>query len=125
LLHVAGDVVAGDLAGALRAHGFVIERSVLYEARPVAALSASAVRALRCGTIDFALFFSPRTAAIFVSLAGIAAVAGCCRSITALAISPAVDGVLTDLPWRERRVAEKPNQRALLDTLDAVLVERQ
>jgi uroporphyrinogen-III synthase len=125
LLHVAGDVVAGDLAGALRAHGFVIERSVLYEARPVAALSTSAVRALRCGTIDFALFFSPRTAAIFVSLAGIAGVAGCCRSITALAISPAADGVLTDLPWRKRRVAEQPNQRALLDTLDAVLVEQQ
>jgi uroporphyrinogen-III synthase len=125
LLHVAGGVVAGDLVGALRAHGFAIERSVLYEARPVGALSAPAVCALRCGMIDFALFFSPRSAAIFVKLAGIAGVAGCCRMITALAISAAADTVLAGLPWRDRRVAERPSQPALLDTLDAVLAERR
>jgi len=124
LLHVAGNVVAGDLAGALRAHGFVIERKVLYEARPVQALSASAVRALRCGAIDFALFFSPRTAAIFVKLAGSAGVAACCRTMTALSISPTADAVLADLPWRNQRVAERPIQSAFLDTLDAVLAER-
>ena len=124
LLHVAGNVVAGDLAGALRAHGFVIERKVLYEARPVEALSASAVRALRCGAIDFALFFSPRTAAIFVKLADSAGVAACCRTITAVSISATADAVLADLPWRGRRVAERPIQSALLDTLDAILAER-
>jgi len=125
LLQVAGNVVAGDLVGALRAHGFVIERRVLYEARPVERLSTAALSALRGRTIDFALFFSPRTAAIFVRLAGIAGVAGCCRTITSLAISAAADAVLTGLPWRDRRVAERPNQPALLDTLDAVLAERR
>ena len=125
LLHVAGNVVAGDLAGALRAHGFVIERCILYEARPVERLSAAAVSALRGRTIDFALFFSPRTAAIFVRLAGIADLAGCCRTVTSLAISAAADAVLTGLPWRDRRVSERPNQPALLDTLDAVLAERR
>jgi len=125
LLHVAGNVVAGDLVGALRARGFVIERSVLYEARPVGALSAPAVGALRCGMIDFALFFSPRTAAIFVDLAVVAGVAECCRAIAALAISAAADEVLTRLPWRDRRVAARPDQAALLDTLDVVLAERR
>jgi uroporphyrinogen-III synthase len=125
LLHVAGNVVAGDLVGALRAHGFVIERSVLYEARPVGALSAPTVCALRRGMIDLAVFFSPRTAAIFVKLAGIAGVVPCCRTITALSISAAADAVLAGLPWRDRRVAERPNQPALLETLDAVLAERR
>jgi uroporphyrinogen-III synthase len=125
LLHVAGNVVAGDLVGALRTHGFVIERRVLYEARPVERLSTAALSALHGRTIDFALFFSPRTAAIFVRLAGIAGVAGCCRTITSLAISAAADAVLTGLPWRDRRVAERPNQPALLDTLDAVLAGRR
>ena len=72
------NVVAGDLAGALRAQGFTVERRVLYEARPAAALSPAAVDSLRAGAIDFALFFSPRTAAIFARLAGIAGVAECC-----------------------------------------------
>jgi uroporphyrinogen-III synthase len=125
LLHVAGDVAAGDLVGALREQGFVIERRVLYEARPVERLSAVAVSALRGRTIDFALFFSPRTAAIFVRLAGIAGVAGYCQTITSLAISAAADAVLTGLPWRERRVAERPDQAALLDALDSVLAERR
>ena len=125
LLHVSGSVVAGDLVGALRARGFMIERSVLYEARPVGALSQPTVCALRHGMIDFALFFSPRTAKIFLSLAGIAGVAGCCRTITALAISSAADAALADLQWRDRRVAESPNQRGLLETLDAVLAERR
>ena len=125
LLHVSGNVVAGDLVGALRTHGFEIERSVLYEARPVGALSRPGVCALRCGMIDFALFFSPRTAAIFVRLAGIAGVAQCFRTITALAISKAADEILASLPCNDRRVAERPNQAALLDTLDAVLAEQR
>ena len=124
LLHVAGNIVAGDLVGELRTHGFMIERRVLYEARPVERLSMAAVSALRGMVIDFALFFSPRTAAIFVRLAGIAGVAACCRAITTLSISAAADAALTGLPWRDRRVAARPNQPALLDTLDRVLAER-
>jgi uroporphyrinogen-III synthase len=125
LLHVAGNVVAGDLVGALRARGFVIERCVLYEARPVGALSASAVCALRSGMIDLALFFSPRTAAIFVRLANIAGVVPYCRTITALAISADADTVLAGLPWRNRLVSERPNQPALLNVLDSVLTKRR
>jgi uroporphyrinogen-III synthase len=124
LLHIAGNVTAGDLVGALRARGFTIERSILYEARPVATLSRTTVRALRSGAFGFALFFSPRTAAVFARLAGSASVAECCGTIIALSISPAADAALTDLPWLERRIAERPNQPALLDTLDRILGER-
>jgi uroporphyrinogen-III synthase len=125
LLHVAGDVVAGDLAGALRVAGFAIERRVLYEARPVGMLSETAVGALRAGSIDFALFFSPRTAAIFVGLAASAAVGPFCRRITALSISAAADAALAELSWGDRRIAEMPNQRALLARLDQILAERR
>jgi uroporphyrinogen-III synthase len=124
LLHVAGNVAAGDLLGALRARGFSVERSILYEARPVATLSPAAVGALRSGEIGCALFFSPRTAAVFARLVGSACVAECCGTITALSISAAADAALTDLPWLERHIAEWPNQPALLDLLDRVLGER-
>ena len=124
LLHIAGEVVAGDIVGELHARGFTIERSILYEARPVAMLSQTTVRALRSGVFGFALFFSPRTAAVFARLAGSACVAECCGTITALSISSAADAALSDLPWLERRIAERPNQPALLDTLDRVLGER-
>jgi len=89
LLHVAGNVVAGDLAAALSERGFTVERNILYEARPVASLSTIAVSALRSEAIAFALFFSPRTAAVFARLAGDAGVADRCGRITALSISAA------------------------------------
>jgi uroporphyrinogen-III synthase len=125
LLHVAGNNIAGDLVGALRVHGFAVERRVLYEARPVEALSAPTLRALHCGRLNFALFFSPRTASIFVNLTRTAGVAECCRMTTALSISAATDAVLADLSWSDRRAADKPNQSSLLDTLDSVLSERR
>jgi uroporphyrinogen-III synthase len=125
LLHVSGSAVAGDLAAELGAHGFAVERKVLYEARPVPALSAAATSALGAGAIDFALFFSPRTAAIFARLAAAAGVRDSCGTVAALSISAAADKPLDALPWRERRIAKRPDQSALLDLLDGVLAERR
>jgi uroporphyrinogen-III synthase len=124
LLHISGNAVAGDLVGALRAHGFTVERSVLYEARPNSALSPAAAQALRSRVIDFALFFSPRTAAIFVRLANDAGVAESCGAITAVSISAAADAALAALSWCARQVAASPDQPALLDALDRLLAER-
>ena len=124
LLHVAGDVVTGDLVGALQAQGFTVDRQVLYEVWPVAALSSATVDALRSGSIDFALFFSPRTAAVFAQLVANARATECCGAVTALSISLTADAALGGLPWQDRRIAKKPNQAALLDTLDGLLEER-
>ena len=125
LLHICGNTVAGDLAGALRARGFTVERRVLYDARPIAALSPETTDAIRSHTIDFALFFSPRTAAIFARLADEASVANSCATIAALSISAAADAALGELPWRERWIAERPEQPALLDKLGSLLPDRR
>jgi uroporphyrinogen-III synthase len=123
LLQVCGSAVAGDLAGDLCGRGFRVERMVLYETKPIAALSSAAVDALRSGAIDFVLFFSPRTAAIFVRLANDAGVASCCGTALALSISMAADAALGTLPFRERRIAARPEQPALLDALDRLVAE--
>jgi len=123
LLHVAGSAVAGDLAGELRAHGFVVERAVLYEARAATTFSPAAARALADGAIDFALCFSPRTAAIFVRLVEAAGLADAMRSIAAVSISAAADAVLGPLPFRARLVAARPDQPALLAALNRIVPE--
>jgi uroporphyrinogen-III synthase len=124
LLHISGSDVAGDLIGQLGERGFTVERSVLYEARPVAALSATATAALAAGEIDIALFFSPRTAAIFTRLAEAAGVRQACEQMIALSISPAADAALGEITWHERRVAQRPDQAVLLDQLDRLLAHR-
>jgi uroporphyrinogen-III synthase len=125
LLHVAGSLVAGDLSGELRSRGFLVDRAVLYEARPVATLSAATVRALAAGLVDFALFFSPRTAAIFARLADQAGLADVMPSITAVSISAAADAALGPLRLREHLIANRPDQPALLAVLDRVVQERR
>jgi uroporphyrinogen-III synthase len=125
VLHVAGTEVAGDLAGDLRMHGFDVERAVLYEARPAAVLSVAAVRALSSGIVDFALFFSPRTAAIFAGLAQRAGIAVALHGVTAVSLSAAAEAALAGLAFRDRYVADAPDQPGLLAALDRLLLERR
>jgi uroporphyrinogen-III synthase len=125
LVHACGSEVAGDLAGTLRARGFAVERRVLYEARPVAALSAATSTALAAGKIDFALFFSPRTAATFPRLAHAAGLLGACETIAALSISAHTDAALGAVAWGERRVAERPDLPGMLALVDRLIAERR
>lgn len=119
LLHVAGTVTAGDLAGRLGAAGFEIRRVALYEARPVERLPAKAAEAIREGEVDAVLFFSPRTARAFVTLVREARVAAELRGSTAYCLSGAVAAEVAALGWRAIRVAETPDQQALLSLVAA------
>lgn len=125
LLHAAGSVVAGDLAGDLEAGGFAVRRTVLYRAEPVDRLSDATCDALRAGEIDLAVFFSPRTAATFVSLARAAGVDTACAGVVLLGLSPAVTAAAGELPWRARLTASEPTEAALLEAIDRHAAELQ
>ncbi len=118
LVQIAGTVSAGDLAGALRAAGFIIERVPLYEAHAAKALSSATRTALKNGRLDAVLFFSPRTAATFVTLVRSAELENACRNVNAYCLSPAVAKRVGSLPWKRVTIAAEPTQDALLATLD-------
>ena len=90
LLHAAGTAVAGDLAGTLTSDGYDVRRQELYATRPSAALSVSTCGLLSEGGIELVLFFSPRTAQIFVDLIGQAGLEDACAGMTAVCLSRAV-----------------------------------
>lgn len=119
LVQIAGTVSAGDLAGALRAAGYVIDRVPIYTAEPAKTLSPGARSAMKSGRIDAVLFFSPRTAATFVSLVQGAGLENVCRNINAYCLSPSVAKRAAALPWRRVTVAAEPTQTALLAALDS------
>ena len=118
LLHVAASVVAGDLQGILEKHGFAVRKACLYESRTAVALSPELLEALKSARIDAALFFSPRTAETFVTLAKNAGVDGDLAAVSAYALSPAVADKLRTVSWRAICVADRPDQEALLAILD-------
>ncbi len=117
LIHGAGSSIAGNLAGQLQRRRFQVRRISLYDALPAKRLSDETLAAIGREEIDAALFFSPRTAKSFVTLATSARVADSCASIDAIALSDAVAEALSPLPWRAVRVAGSPNQRDLLAAL--------
>ena len=90
-----------------------------------ARLTAATVRSIAAGLVDFALFFSPRTAAIFARLAERAGIAEATRQVTAISISAAADAALDKLRFRARLVAGRPDQPALLAALDRLVEERR
>ncbi len=118
LLHVCGAEVAGDL----RPEGFETRRVVLYEARESEALPDAARAALEARALDAATFFSPRASEAFVRLVTEAKLDDACRSVTAIAISPAAASPLAGLPFARTVAAERPTRQAVLDEIDRLPV---
>ena len=115
LLHVTGSVAAGDLSGRLQALGFAVRRAVLYRAEPATALTPEAEAALKAGTLDGVLLFSPRTARLFVELArGVNL-----RTVSAYCLSQAVREAAAPGGFARLIVAARPDQTSLLATLKA------
>jgi len=118
LLHVSGSAVAGDLSGLLTSDGFAVRREQLYTARKVTGIDAAVRAALAAGTLDAVLFFSPRSAAAFVTLVQAAGIAAACETLAAVCLSDAVAAALTPVSWGSVTVAAQPNQESLLASLE-------
>ncbi len=121
LVHAAGGAIARDLGEILGKKGFSVRRAVLYEARPVENLSPETVAQFRDGAIGLVLFFSPRTAAVFVTLARKAAIHTALGRSAAFCLSPAVAKAAGELPWGKIASAARPALPALIDEIDAWL----
>ena len=116
LLHVAGSVVAGDLAGDLGGDGFVLRRAVLYRAQAARSLGPACVAALSGGELDAVMCFSPRSAATFCTLVRTQGLDSTLAGLDMYALSPAVADAAA-LPWRAVHIAERPEKSALLALL--------
>ena len=117
LLLVTGRGLGHGLASDLRAAGFAVIRRSVYAQVPAARLPPAAIDALQAGRVRAALFFSAAAATRFAALAGRAVWHNVIRNTDAVAISPAVAVALEALPWRRVIVAARPNQDAMLASL--------
>lgn len=120
LLHAAGSVVAGDLIGLLPQ--FRVEREVLYAAVAARSMPDAIITALGQERIDLALFYSPRTARIFMELAALAEISPYLGRVTAGGLSAAVAAALRPPawqsdPWRRIVIAQSPSEQALFDAI--------
>jgi uroporphyrinogen-III synthase len=108
-----GEALAADL----RAHGFSVNRRIVYAANLVAHLPAIARDAFASGGLTAALHFSAETARQCVRLLRAARLHEAVQSVDALAIGRPAAVALQALPWRRILVAAQPNQEAMLALL--------
>jgi uroporphyrinogen-III synthase len=92
---------------------------VIYEARAVDHLSGAAVAELSAGLIDAVMFFSPRTAGLFVELGEEENLEGALARVRAICLSQAVAAALGATRFAGVSIAEKPSQDAMLAAIGA------
>jgi uroporphyrinogen-III synthase len=117
LLLASGHGQGHALAAALRQAGYRVARRVVYAAQPVRDLAPEAAAALRAGGACAALFFSAETARQFVRLVQRARLAEAVAGVEAISIGRPAAVALEALPWRDVRVAARPNQDEMLTLL--------
>jgi uroporphyrinogen-III synthase len=104
LIHIAGQHVAGDVAGRLREAGFEVEQRTAYTAVAAATLPSAFAE-----NLDLVLFHSARAAETYMAFGAPGSerfVAGCLSSGVAIAAAKAA--------WRRIVTAPVPNDEALL-----------
>lgn len=117
LIHAAGASLAGDLAGLLTARGFAVDRITLYDSQAAQALADDIREGLIAGAFDGILFFSPRTAATFVTLALACRPRPDFSGRTAYCLSAAVAEALAPLGFGRVLVAAHPTEADLVALL--------
>lgn len=118
LLHAAGATLAGDLQGLLRKTGHDVRRLTFYLAEPARTLPHGVAARFAAGGYAAALFFSPRTAATFVSLSMAANIATGAQACTALCLSENVAAALHGMTWRAVEIAARPREDDLIALLE-------
>ena len=118
LLHASGADGEGRLASLLAAKGYDVRSAVLYDVVASTALPKFVIGALSDHALDAAFFFSPRSARVFVACVTEAGLTDVCARLTAFCISGATVAALAPLNFVAYRIAERPNQDALLACLD-------
>ena len=118
VLHLAAEEVRDGLEAGLREAGLSYRRVMAYRAVPSPGLAPATSQALAAGRLGAALFFSPRTAAVFAAHVRAAGLGWGLRDAVAACLSRAVADEAQSLPWwREVRVAATRDQTALLGLL--------
>jgi uroporphyrinogen-III synthase len=118
LLYLAGGDRAGDLDGALRRRGFVVDLIVAYRAVAVETLPAEAADALR-GGVDGVLHFSHRSAAAYLTAARSSGLLAAALKPVHYCLSAPLAEPLRAAGSVTLRIAATPSEAALLALIGA------
>jgi uroporphyrinogen-III synthase len=121
LLYLAGADLARDLAGELGERGFTVVTHTTYRMSPVSNLPRDICDAFAAHGIEAVLHYSRRSARTFLEAARSGGVEISALAIPQCCISAPVASVLRDAGASQVMVAGRPDENALLESLDRAL----
>jgi uroporphyrinogen-III synthase len=119
LLYLAGKETTGDLAGELATKGLVVRTVVVYRAVKAERLPPAAEAALAAGEIDGVLHFSRRSAETFIECARQGGILERALAPPHYCLSQQVAQPLAAAGAGDVRIAERPDEAALIALIDA------
>jgi len=124
IVHLAGDVLAGDLAGELQELGFRVLQPVVYRMKAAEALSEGTREAIGEGAIDGVVLMSPRTARIYAGLIKRHGLTDAAAEVVHVCLSDAIARSLAPLGEVPVEVSDGPSLNALLELIERIGAER-
>ena len=123
IIYVSGQEIKKDLVHLLSTHGYDVERIIAYHALAASSLKSETQEALITGRLNAVLFFSPRTAEVFVTLTR--AYAKAFERIVALCLSSEVVKPLKAYIWQETLISPERSGRSMMYTLENYFETRE
>ncbi len=120
ILHLAGDVLAGDLAGELQELGFRVLQPVVYRMKAAEALGEGTREAIGEGAVDGVVLMSPRTARIYAGLIKRHGLMDAVAEMVHACLSDAVARSLSTLGDVPIEVADAPTLNSMLEVIQRV-----
>jgi uroporphyrinogen-III synthase len=117
LLYLCGEHQAADVGGALAEAGIAVAPVPVYRMVAAEHFPAPAVEALRAGRIEAVLHYSRRSAAAYLACAQHDGIQTPALAPVHYALSAAVAAPLVDAGARDVRIADRPDEAALLRAL--------
>lgn len=125
-LHLAGSDRAGDLVGRLAKKGVAARRAVLYDAAAIDELSPAAKAALATDAANVAVvFFSPRSARLFIERARDAGLAARLQAAMAVCLSAEIAAAAASVRWDAVETATTRSGQGVLAVLGRIIDERK
>lgn len=115
LFHPCGEHVAGDLQGQLAADGVAVASQVVYRAVPAPDPGPAVADRLARGSPAVVTAWSPRNAALLAE--ALPRLGADPAALTAVAISEAAAAPLRPLPFRDVRIAARPDRESMIEAL--------
>lgn len=119
-LYAAGHDITVDIANMLLAAGYAAHKIVVYKANPTETLSPAAITLIKANAIKGVLFFSIRSAGIFMEQLKARGLEKHSTFMQAFCMSPAIAATLKPDQWKAIHAAALPHSASIVELATGV-----